>query len=98
MRVREAFVKFFFLCEVGFDFLAVGVVVRKRSVDLSQGEMPELIGDLLGCQSMLIMDHNAAHRDSRSGQNRSTSSDLRIPRDERANVHGLGPSLPIAGS
>jgi len=57
----EAISLSFFRRQVGFDGLSIGVVIRQGGVGLSQREMSDPVGDLLGGKTELVPDHDAPH-------------------------------------
>src|SRR3954463_140913 len=69
------------------------MVVGKGGIDLRQGKMPELIGDLFRRQPPFISNHNTVHRDASPGENWTAAPDLGVAHDQRTNIvddsHGL---------
>jgi hypothetical protein len=57
----------FLRCNVHFDFFAIGMVVCQGCVDLRQGQVGNLRGDLFRSQALFVLPHDATDGDSRAG-------------------------------
>src|SRR5437588_12747691 len=66
----------FILCEVGFDLVTVGMIVRQRGVDLREREVLDLVADLLRCMAELVPDCNTLPRYTCTGNYWSATPEL----------------------
>jgi hypothetical protein len=77
----------FFRRQVGFDGFSVGVVVGQGSMGLSEREMSDPVGDLLGGKTELVPDHNAPHGHASASDTGTASADAGCPSNQAADFH-----------
>src|SRR6266481_6780962 len=85
----------FFLSEVRFDLLRIGVIVRQRRVNLSETEAPVLRRNLFRSQAHFVPGGNTHHGHTRSGNLRPSRSNRRIAVDQTSNLNGANHSSII---
>jgi hypothetical protein len=77
----------FFRRQVGFDRFPIGVVIGQGSMGLSQREMSNPVGDLLGGKTELVPDHYAPHGHASASDTGAASADAGRPSNQAADFH-----------
>ena len=91
-----AFGERFFLSQVDFDLLGIGVIVRQGRVNLGETEMPVLGRNLFGSQAHFVPGRNTHHGHSRSGNLGPAGPYRRIAVDQTSDLGGADHSSIIA--
>jgi hypothetical protein len=74
------------IAEIAFDLIALEVVVRERGVHLGEGEVPEVLGDLLRTETELVPTGDPLNRDTRASQHGTPTSEPAPTLDQAADV------------